>query len=208
MLKLFTSLALVVLMATGAAAAPQTILALGDSLTAGLGLGPADAFPARLEAALKAKGHDVKVINAGVSGDTAADGAARLDWALSEPVSAVIVELGANDALRGLPVAQAEQALDQLLTALEQKKLPTLLAGMKAPPNMGADYQSQFDGMYQRLAAKHPNVLVYPFFLDGVAAEPKLNQADGMHPNPAGVEVIVARILPSVEQLLGKAAAN
>lgn len=208
MLKLFTSLALVVLMATGAAAAPQTILALGDSLTAGLGLGPADAFPARLEAALKAKGHDVKVINAGVSGDTAVDGAARLDWALSEPVSAVIVELGANDALRGLPVAQAEQALDQLLTALEQKKLPTLLAGMKAPPNMGADYQSQFDGMYQRLAAKHPNVLVYPFFLDGVAAEPKLNQADGMHPNPAGVEVIVARILPSVEQLLGKAAAN
>lgn len=208
MLKLFASLALVVLMATGAAAAPKTILALGDSLTAGLGLGPADAFPARLEAALKASGHDVKVINAGVSGDTAADGAARLDWALAEPVDAVIVELGANDALRGLPVAQAEQALDQLLTALEQKKLPTLLAGMKAPPNLGADYQIAFDGMYQRLAAKHPQVLLYPFFLDGVAADPKLNQADGMHPNPAGVDVIVARILPSVEQLLGKAAGN
>lgn len=208
MLKLFSALALVVLMATGAAAAPQTILALGDSLTAGLGLGPAEAFPARLEAALKAKGLDVKVINAGVSGDTAADGAARLDWALSEPVNAVIVELGANDALRGLPVAQAEQALDQLLTALEQKKLPVLLAGMKAPPNMGADYQSQFDGMYQRLAAKHPTVLVYPFFLEGVAADPKLNQGDGMHPNPAGVDVIVARMLPSVEQLLGRAAGN
>ena len=208
MLKLFSALALVVLMASGAAAAPKTILALGDSLTAGLGLGPADAFPAKLEAALKAKGHDVKVINAGVSGDTAADGAARLDWALSEPVSAVIVELGANDALRGLPVAQAEQALDQLLGALEQKKLPTLLAGMKAPPNMGADYQSQFDGMYQRLAAKHPTVLLYPFFLDGVAAQPTLNQGDGMHPNPAGVDVIVARILPSVEQLLGKSAGN
>ncbi len=208
MLKLFAALTLLLLAATGAGAAPRTILALGDSLTAGLGLGPADAFPAKLEAALKARGHDVKVINAGVSGDTAADGAARLDWALGEPVNAVIVELGANDALRGLPVAQAEQALDRLLTALEQKKLPTLLAGMKAPPNMGADYQSQFDAMFRQLAAKHPDVLVYPFFLDGVAADPKLNQGDGMHPNPAGVDVIVARMLPSVEQLLGRAAAN
>jgi acyl-CoA thioesterase-1 len=208
MLKLFTALALLALTAGGAAAAPQTILALGDSLTAGLGLGPADVFPVKLEAALKARGHEVKVINAGVSGDTAADGAARLDWALGEPVNAVIVELGANDALRGLPVAQAEAALDQLLAALEQKKLPTLLAGMKAPPNMGADYQRQFDGMYQRLAERHPGVLLYPFFLEGVAADPKLNQGDGMHPNPAGVDVIVARMLPSVEQLLGKSAGN
>lgn len=207
MLKLFAALALVVLTAAGAAAAPVTILALGDSLTGGLGVGPSEAFPAKLEAALKAKGQDVKVINAGVSGDTAADGAARLDWALAEPVDAVIVELGANDALRGLPVAQAEQALDGLLTALAQKKLPVLLAGMKAPPNMGPEYQAEFDGMYQRLAAKH-GVLLYPFFLDGVAADPTLNQGDGMHPNPAGVDVIVARILPSVEQLLGKAGAN
>jgi acyl-CoA thioesterase-1 len=207
MLKLFTALALLALTAAGAAAAPVTILALGDSLTAGLGVGPAEAFPARLEAALKAKGHDVKVINAGVSGDTAADGAARLDWALAEPVNAVIVELGANDALRGLPVAQAEQALDRLLAALAEKKLPVLLAGMRAPPNMGPEYQAAFDGMYPRLAAKH-GVLLYPFFLDGVAADPKLNQGDGMHPSPAGVDVIVARILPSVEQLLGKAAAN
>ena len=207
MLKLSAVFTLLVLMVTGAAAAPVTILALGDSLTAGLGLGPADTFPVKLEAALKAKGHDVKVINAGVSGDTAADGAARLDWALGEPVNAVIVELGANDALRGLPVAQAEQALDQLLTALEQKKLPVLLAGMMAPPNMGPEYQQAFDGMYKRLAEKH-GVLLYPFFLDGVAADPKLNQQDGMHPTPAGVDVIVARILPSVEQLLGKAAAN
>ena len=207
MLKLFTALALLVLTAAGAAAAPVTILALGDSLTAGLGVGPAEAFPVRLEAALKAKGHDVKVINAGVSGDTAADGAARLDWALAEPVNAVIVELGANDALRGLPVAQAEQALDRLLAALAAKKLPVLLAGMRAPPNMGPEYQAAFDGMYQRLAAKH-GVLLYPFFLDGVAADPKLNQGDGMHPSPAGVDVIVARMLPSVEQLLGKAAAN
>ena len=207
MLKLFSVLAVLVLMAGGATAAPKTILALGDSLTAGLGVGPAEAFPAKLEAALKAKGQDVKVINAGVSGDTAADGAARLDWALAEPVDAVIVELGANDALRGLPVAQAEQALDRLLTALAQKKLPVLLAGMKAPPNMGPEYQAEFDGMYQRLAAKH-GVLLYPFFLDGVAADPRLNQPDGMHPTAAGVDVIVARMLPSVEQLLGKAGAN
>ena len=207
MLKLFTALALLALTAVGAAAAPVTILALGDSLTAGLGVGPAEAFPVRLEAALQAKGHDVKVINAGVSGDTAADGAARLDWALAEPVNAVIVELGANDALRGLPVAQAEQALDRLLAALAAKKLPVLLAGMRAPPNMGPEYQAAFDGMYQRLAAKH-GVLLYPFFLDGVAADPKLNQGDGMHPSPAGVDVIVARMLPSVEQLLGKAAGN
>lgn len=206
MLKLVFAFALVVLTATGAAAQPLTILALGDSLTAGLGVGPAEAFPARLEAALKAKGHDVKVINAGVSGDTAADGAARLDWALAEPVDAVIVELGANDALRGLPVEQAEKALDKLLTALGQKKLPVLLAGMKAPPNLGPEYQTAFDGMYQRLADRHPGVILYPFFLDGVAADPKLNQQDGMHPNPAGVDVIVARILPSVEQLLAAAA--
>ena len=207
MLKLFTALALLALTAAGAAAAPVTILALGDSLTAGLGVGPAEAFPVRLEAALQAKGHDVKVINAGVSGDTAADGAARLDWALAEPVNAVIVERGANDALRGLPVAQAEQALDRLLAALAAKKLPVLLAGMRAPPNMGPEYQAAFDGMYERLAAKH-GVLLYPFFLDGVAADPKLNQGDGMHPSPAGVDVIVARMLPSVEQLLGKAAGN
>ena len=196
MLKLFTALALLALTAAGAAAAPVTILALGDSLTAGLGVGPAEAFPVRLEAALQAKGHDVKVINAGVSGDTAADGAARLDWALAEPVNAVIVELGANDALRGLPVAQAEQALDRLLAALAAKKLPVLLAGMRAPPNMGPEYQAAFDGMYERLAAKH-GVLLYPFFLEGVALRADLNLGDGLHPNEAGIAEIVKRILPS-----------
>jgi len=156
---------------------------------------------------LRARGHDVNVINAGVAGDTALDGASRLDWALSEDVDAVIVEFGANDALRGLPVPQAEQALDQLLGKLVDKKLPVLLAGMRAPPNLGPDYQSAFDGMYPRLAEKH-GTLLYPFFLDGVAAEVKLNQADGMHPNPAGVDVMVARILPSVERLLETAAAK
>jgi len=195
MLKLVSALALLLFTVTGAAAQPVTVLALGDSLTAGYGLQPSDAFP------VKARGHDVKVINAGVAGDTALDGASRLDWALSEDVDVVIVEFGANDALRGLPVPQAEQALDQLLTKLSEKKLPVLLAGMRAPPNLGPEYQAAFDGMYPRLAQKH-GALLYPFFLDGVAADTKLNQADGMHPNPAGVDVIVSRILPSVEDLL------
>lgn len=201
--KLFAILALLVLMVNPVAAREVTLLALGDSLTAGYGLQPSDAFPVKLEAALRANGHPVKVVNAGVAGDTALDGASRLDWALSDEVDAVIVELGANDALRGLPPSQAEQALDKLLANLAEKRLPVLLAGMRAPPNLGPEYQAAFDGMYQRLAEKH-GALLYPFFLDGVAADTKLNQADGMHPNPAGVDVIVSRILPSVEELLTK----
>jgi acyl-CoA thioesterase I len=207
MLKFSAALALVFLMINPAAAQTVTLLAFGDSLTAGYGLQPSDAFPVKLEAALKARGHDVKVINGGIAGDTALDGASRVDWALSEEVDAVIVEFGANDALRGLPVPQAEQALDQLLAKLAERKLPVLLAGMRAPPNLGPEYQAAFDGMYARLADKHGSLL-YPFFLDGVAAEAKLNQADGMHPNPAGVDVIVSRILPSVERLLEQVAAK
>jgi acyl-CoA thioesterase I len=207
MLKFSAALALVFLMINAAAAQTVTLLAFGDSLTAGYGLQPSDAFPVKLEAALKARGHDVKVINGGIAGDTALDGASRVDWALSEAVDAVIVEFGANDALRGLPVPQAEQALDQLLAKLAERKLPVLLAGMRAPPNLGPEYQAAFDGMYARLADKHGSLL-YPFFLDGVAAEAKLNQADGMHPNPAGVDVIVSRILPSVERLLEQVAAK
>jgi len=207
MLKLSAALAFFFLMFNPAAAQTVTLLALGDSLIAGYGLQPSDAFPVKLEAALKAKGHDVKVINAGVAGDTALDGASRVEWALSEEVDAVIVEFGANDALRGLPVPQAEQALDQLLAKLGERNLPVLLAGMRAPPNLGPEYQAAFDGMYARLAEKH-GTLLYPFFLDGVAAEVKLNQADGMHPNPAGVDVIVSRILPDVERLLAKVAAK
>jgi len=207
MLKLSAVLTLLFLMINPAAAQTVTLLALGDSLTAGYGLQPSDAFPVKLEAALQARGHDVKVINGGIAGDTALDGASRVDWALSEEVDAVIVEFGANDALRGLPVPQAEQALDQLLGKLADRKLPVLLAGMRAPPNLGPEYQAAFDGMYARLAEKHGSLL-YPFFLDGVAAEAKLNQADGMHPNPAGVDIIVSRILPSVERLLEQAAAK
>lgn len=186
-------------------AQPVTLLAFGDSLTAGLGLQPPDAFPAKLEQALRARGHDVVVINAGVSSDTAADGLARLDWSLSDNIDAVIVELGANDALRGLPPSQAEAALDGILARLAEKKKPVLIAGMRSPPNMGPDYVAAFNGMYPRLAQKYGAIL-YPFFLAGVAADPALNQADGMHPNPKGADIIVSRILPSVEQLIGKAA--
>ncbi len=203
-MKIAAILASLFLTVTAASAQPLTILALGDSLTAGYGLQPSDAFPVKLESVLRARGHDVRVINAGVSGDTALDGASRLDWALAEPVDAAIVELGANDALRGLPVPQAEAALDQVLGRLAEKKVPVLLAGMRAPPNLGPEYQAQFDGMYERLAARH-GARLYPFFLEGVAADPGLNQADGMHPNPAGVDVIVTRMLPDVEQLLAQA---
>ncbi len=190
-----------------AAGQPVILMGLGDRRTAGYGLQPSDAFPVKLEQALRAKGHDVIVVNAGVSGDTALDGLSRLDWALTDDVDAAIVELGANDALRGLPAAQAEAALDGILARLADRKIPALVAGMRAPPNLGPDYAAAFDGMYPRLAAQH-GALLYPFFLDGVAAEIKLNQADGLHPNPAGVDVIVARILPSVEELVMKAGAK
>jgi acyl-CoA thioesterase-1 len=203
MLKFSAVLAFVVMMTQSILAAPVTILALGDSLTAGYGLAPSEAFPVKLEAALRAKGIDVKVVNAGVSGDTARDGASRLDWSLTDEVNAVIVELGANDALRGLPPQQAEAAIGEVLTKLEQKKLPVLLAGMRAPPNMGPKYQADFDNMYSRLARKH-GALLYPFFLDGVAADAKLNQGDGIHPNAQGVDLIVSRLLPSVEGLIGR----
>jgi acyl-CoA thioesterase-1 len=146
----------------------------------------------------------VRIVNGGVSGDTAGDGLARLDWSLDGSVNAVILELGANDALRGLPVAQAESALDQILAKLDRRGLPVLIAGMRAPPNLGSDYDQAFDGMYGRIALRH-GALLYPFFLDGVAAEPSLNQPDGLHPNPQGVDRVVNNMLPMVELLLGKA---
>lgn len=176
---------------------------LGDSLTAGLGLEPQDAFPAKLEAALKPRHPDLTIINAGVSGDTAADGLARLDWALTDDVGGLIVGLGANDALRGLDAAQTEMALDGIMLKAQQRNLPVLVLGMKAPPNMGPDYVARFDGLYLRLAEKH-SALLYPFFLDGVAANASLNQADGIHPNAQGVDAIVKKVMPHVEELLGK----
>jgi acyl-CoA thioesterase-1 len=205
MIRFFLSIVAFLLPVHGAFAATVTVLALGDSLTAGLGLPADQAFPARLEAALKAKGFDVSVLNGGVSGDTAEDGLARLDWALTPGVSAVIVELGANDALRGLPPGGTEAALDQILSKLDGRKLPVLIAGMRSPPNLGPQYAASFDPSFARLAAKH-SILLYPFFLDGVAADQTLNQQDGMHPTAQGVDRIVARMLPMVEQLIGKVA--
>ncbi|MFN4284270.1 MAG: arylesterase [Alphaproteobacteria bacterium] len=181
-----------------------SLLVLGDSLAAGYGLAASEAFPAQLERALKAKGHNVKVINAGVSGDTTAGGRARLEWSLADAPQAVIVELGANDGLRGLEPTSTADNLDAILAALKSRGLPTLLAGMYAPPNLGAAYGKEFNAIYPRLAERH-GALLYPFFLDGVAAEAALNQGDGIHPNAKGVAVIVERILPSVEKLLAAA---
>ena len=184
------------------AADPVTILALGDSLTAGYNLPPSAAFPVKLEAALRAKGHNnIRVVNAGVSGDTTAGGRARLDWALADKPDFAIVELGANDALRGLDPKLAYANLDAILTTLRQRNVGVLLAGMLAPRNLGADYGRDFDALYPRLAAKH-GVPLYPFFLDGVALHPDLTQPDGLYPTIQGVDRIVAGILPQVEALL------
>jgi acyl-CoA thioesterase-1 len=190
--------------ARAAADRPVTIVVLGDSLSAGFGL-PADAaFPARLAQALKAKGIAATVTNAGVSGDTASGGLARLDWSVPEGTDAVIVELGANDALRGLDPVLTKSVLDRILTRLGDRHIAVMLAGMRAPRNMGPDYVRSFDAIYPALASTHA-VVFYPFFLDGVATDPKLNQSDGLHPNAAGVDVIVARILPGVEELVARA---
>ncbi len=186
-----------------AQAAPIRIVAFGDSLSAGYLLGAGEGFADQLQAALKAKGHDVTVVNASVSGDTTSAGLARLDWSIDPTADAVIVELGANDMLRGLDPSIPEKTLDEILTRLNARKLPILLAGMQAAPNLGTDYAKRFNAIYPELAAKHEAVL-YPFFLDGVAAQPGLRLSDGMHPNAAGVAVIVERILPSVEQLIAQ----
>jgi acyl-CoA thioesterase-1 len=199
-------LALALIVATwpiGAGAQARTlhVVALGDSLTAGLGLPPGQGFPETLEKALKAKGYDVDIGNAGVSGDTAADGLARYDWAVPAGTDALIVELGANDMLRGLDPAGAKISLAAILTRARAAHIATLLTGMRAAPNMGADYQGRFDAIYPDLA-KSFGVALYPFFLDGIAADPKLNQKDGLHPTHEGVEKIVANILPAVEALM------
>ena len=190
-----------------AAERPVNIVVLGDSLSAGLGLPVEDAFPSKLEGTLKAKGISAKISNAGVSGDTAAGGLGRLDWSVPSGTDAVIVELGANDALRGLDPGVTRTALDTILRKLTARHIAVLLVGMRAPPNMGPDYTRDFDAIYPALASTHP-VVFYPFFLDGVAADPKLNQGDGMHPTAAGVEAIVGRILPLVEELIVRARAG
>jgi len=185
------------------AAAPIHIVALGDSLTAGYGLAEQDGFVPRLQAALARNGVAAEIANAGVSGDTATDGLARLDWSVPQGTDAVIVELGANDMLRGIKPEVTRAALDTILRRLTQRHIAVLLCGMRAAPNMGADYANAFERIYPELAAKY-GVLLYPFFLDGVAADLSLTQQDGMHPNPAGVAVIVQRILPKVEELIDR----
>lgn len=190
--------------AAGAADQPLRIVVLGDSLVAGFGIKPSEAFPAQLERALKAKGHAVEVVNAGVSGDTTAGGLERVAWAVPADANAVILELGANDALRGLDPARAKANLDAIISKVKAGGAEVLLAGMMAPRNLGPDYVRAFDAIYPDLAAKH-GLILYPFFLEGVAMDGKLNLNDGLHPNGRGVAEITRRILPSVEQLIERA---
>jgi acyl-CoA thioesterase-1 len=194
---------MVALMAAGPVfAQPVKMVVLGDSLSAGLGLpGPA-AFPARLQKALKDKGIEVDMINAGVSGDTASGGRDRLDWSVPAGTEAVIVELGANDALRGTDPAVTRAALTDIVSRLKARRIAVMLCGMLAPPNYGQDYAARFNTIYPDLAKKY-DVPLYPFFLAGVAADPKLNQADNIHPTAEGVDIIVANILPTVQAFLG-----
>ena len=177
------------------------IVAFGDSLSAGYGLRETDSFPVRLEAALRKAGIDARVVNSGVSGDTSAGGRARLDWSLADHVDLVVLELGANDGLRGIDPAETEANLDAILTTLGSRGIPVLFTGMRAPPNLGREYAAAFDALFPRLAARH-EVVFYPFFLEGVAADRSLNQPDGIHPNPAGVDRIVARMVPFVRRAL------
>jgi acyl-CoA thioesterase I len=181
---------------------PVKIVVLGDSLSAGLGLSASAAFPARLKESLKIKGIGVDMINAGVSGDTSSGGRDRLDWSVPEGTDAVILELGANDALRGTDPKVTRAALTDILARLKARKVAVLLCGMLAPPNYGSDYSARFNAIYPDLA-KSFGVPLYPFFLEGVAADARLNQADGLHPTAEGVDVIVKNILPTVEAFLG-----
>lgn len=205
----FFSAALVTatVMHQAAAQAPIHIVALGDSLTAGYGLPEKDGIVARLQAALAAAGADAILANGGVSGDTASDGLARLDWSVPDGTDAVIVELGANDMLRGIKPEVTRQALDGILRRLAERHIAVMLCGMRAAPNLGADYGRAFERIYPELAAQY-SALLYPFFLDGVAANLKLLQPDGLHPTAAGVDVIVARMLPTVQDLIARARAQ
>lgn len=194
-------LGLLLLPSTMAAAKPIKLLALGDSLVAGYGLREPEGFVPNLEAALREKGFDVTVINGGVSGDTSKGGLSRLDWSLADDPDAAILELGANDGLRGIDPASTKQNLSQIIERFQAEGIEVLLAGMMAPPNFGPEYTSEFNGLYPALAEAY-GIALYPFFLDGVAAEPSLNQGDGIHPNEKGVDIIVERITPYVTDLL------
>jgi acyl-CoA thioesterase I len=186
-----------------AAERPVRIVVLGDSLSAGFGLTAGDALPAKLERALKAKGLAVQIENAGVSGDTAAGGLARLDWSVPEGTDAVILELGANDALRGSDPKATRASLDAIIRKLRERKVAVLLTGMYAPRNFGPDYARAFDPIYPELATQH-GLILYPFILEGVAGDKALNQADGIHPTAAGVDIMVRGLLPKVEELVAR----
>lgn len=189
---------------SSARAEPLEIVGFGDSLMAGFGLGPGEGFTDKLQAALRAKGHDVTVANAGVSGDTSSGGLSRLDWSVPDGTRLVILELGANDMLRGVSTAITQKNLDDMLAKLKQRKIAVLLAGMRAAPNLGADYQNSFDAIFPKLAEEY-GVPLYPFFLDGVAGEPAFQLDDGLHPNARGVDRMVERILPTVEKAIATA---
>lgn len=191
-------------LAEPALSAPAKIVMLGTSLTQGYGLFPGTEIPALLQAKLKEAGIDARVINAGVSGDTSAGGLSRLDWSLADHPDAAIVELGSNDALRGIPPTQTEKSLSAILGKLEAQHIPTLVLGMKAPRNLGPEYARDFDAIYPRLAKQYGATL-YPFVLQGVALNPKLNQRDGLHPNAAGAKIIADRIFPDVKALVAQA---
>jgi len=201
-----SALALVLLVpARSRAEHPAKLLALGDSLTAGYGLPSDESFTTRLQGRLKAEGLDVSVVNGGVSGDTSAGGLARLDWLLADKPDFALIELGGNDGLRGLDPQVTYRNLDAVLTRLHERGIPALLTGMVAPPNLGREYGDAFKAVFPRLAKEH-RVPFYPFFLDGVAADPALNQPDGIHPNARGVEVVIDHIMPYVKQLIRGAA--
>jgi len=203
------TMAILLLSATFSVASekPIRILAFGDSLTSGYGVRPKDAFPNQLQKALKARGHDITVTNGGVAGDTTAAGLARFDWTVGNDVDAVILELGANDALRGMEPKVTRDNLQKILAKLHARKLPVLLVGMRSPANWGDTYADDFDAIFPALAKEH-GLIFYPFFLEGVVLDSKLNQQDGMHPNAKGVAEIVRQIMPSVEELIGKVQAQ
>jgi acyl-CoA thioesterase-1 len=192
---------IIVGLAAAGAAEPYKIVGVGDSLMAGYGLDAGQGFPERLEQALRARGHDVVILNAGVTGDTTSGGRARLDWSVPDDADLVILELGANDMLRGVAPEITERNLDAMITGLRERRMAVLLVGMRAAPNLGADYQADFDAIFPRLARKH-DIPLYGFFLDGVAADARYLLEDGMHPNAAGIDRMVERFAPPLEAVI------
>lgn len=203
LIQLFLLLLWPLVLAPAKAAEPSVVVVLGDSIAAGYGVAAADSFPAKLQDYLDERGIEAEVRNAGVSGDTSSGALSRLDWAVGPDTDAVILEIGGNDALRGIDPAESEKNIDRILKTFAERDLPVLLAGMKAPPNMGPEYVESFDAIFPRLAEVH-DVVFYPFILDGVAADPRLNQPDMIHPNADGVDLIVEQIGPYVVQLLNR----